>query len=122
MLGGLLENDTMLKARFLAEMAHMLKTWEPQLARDPAYNPNLTLAREDFSLADPPRAGLHADVAAGLLRLKPGRILLVSCHMATLARDLGILSKGYDLRAVQGVDLFPHSAHVEVLCLLSARV
>lgn len=79
-------------------------------------------ARPDAVLADPPRAGLHADVAAGLLRLKPGRILLVSCHMATLARDLGVLSKGYDLRAVQGVDLFPHSAHVEVLCLLSARV
>ena len=78
-------------------------------------------ARPDAVLADPPRAGLHADVAAGLLRLKPGRILLVSCHMATLARDLGILSKGYDLQAVQGVDLFPHSAHVEVLCLLGAR-
>ena len=77
--------------------------------------------RPEAVVADPPRAGLHADVASGLLKLKPGRILLVSCHMATLARDLGVLSKGYDLQAVQGVDLFPHSAHVEVLCLLTAR-
>lgn len=44
------------QARFLAEIAYMLETWQPELARDPAYNPNLTLAREDFSLADPPRA------------------------------------------------------------------
>ena len=78
-------------------------------------------AKPDAVLADPPRAGLHADVAAALLKLRPGRILLVSCHMATLARDLGVLSKVYELRAIQGVDLFPYSAHVETLCLLALR-
>ena len=72
-------------------------------------------------LADPPRAGLHPDVSAALVRLRPGRILLVSCHLATLARDLGVLSKAYELRAVQGVDMFPYSAHVETLCLLTLR-
>ncbi len=77
--------------------------------------------RPDAVLADPPRAGLHPDVSAALVRLKPGRILLVSCHLATLARDLGVLSKAYELRAVQGVDMFPYSAHVETLCLLAPR-
>ena len=77
--------------------------------------------RPDAVLADPPRAGLHADVIAALLKLRPGRILLVSCHMATLARDLGALGKAYELRAIQGVDLFPYSAHVETLCLLALR-
>ncbi len=78
-------------------------------------------ARPDAVLADPPRAGLHPNVVAALLRLKPARILLVSCHLATLARDLGAFSKAYVPRAVQGVDLFPHSAHVETLCLLTRR-
>ncbi len=78
-------------------------------------------ARPDAVLADPPRAGLHPNVVAALLRFKPARILLVSCHLATLARDLGALSKAYVPRAVQGIDLFPHSAHVETLCLLTRR-
>ena len=83
--------------------------------------PAAVQARPDAVLADPPRAGLHPDVSAALVRLRPGRILLVSCHLATLARDLGVLSKAYELRAVQGVDMFPYSAHVETLCLLTLR-
>ncbi len=72
-------------------------------------------------LTDPPRAGLHPDVAAALLKIRPERILLVSCHLATLVRDVAVLSKAYSIGAVQGLDLFPHSAHVETLCLLEAR-
>ena len=79
------------------------------------------VARPTAVLADPPRAGLPPEVIAALIKLKPERILLVSCHLATLARDLGVFSKTYVPRAVQGVDLFPHSAHVETLCLLTRR-
>lgn len=79
------------------------------------------LARPKAVLADPPRAGLHPDVVAALIKLKPERILLVSCHLATLARDLAAFSKAYVPCAVQAVDLFPHSAHVETLCLLTRR-
>jgi 23S rRNA (uracil1939-C5)-methyltransferase len=64
---------------------------------------------------DPPRAGAHEKVLHQIIRLKPNRIIYVSCNPATQARDLEILcSTGmYVIQAVQPVDMFPHTNHVE---------
>ncbi len=76
------------------------------------------LPSPDVVLADPPRAGLHPDVVRALLLARPRRILYISCNPATLARDVALLSAGYALRHVQPVDFFPHTPHVESLCIL----
>jgi len=64
-------------------------------------------------ILDPPRAGIHPDVAQVLLDTAPDRIVYVSCNPATQARDLAILSQKYDIVRVQPVDMFPHTTHVE---------
>lgn len=73
----------------------------------------------DCVIVDPPRAGLHKKVIESILGHKPEKIIYVSCNTSTFARDLGdFLKGGYDLRMVQPVDLFPHTAHVETIALL----
>jgi 23S rRNA (uracil1939-C5)-methyltransferase len=73
----------------------------------------------DVAVVDPPRAGLHPDALAAVMAHKPRQIVYVSCNPATFARDLGVLLKGgYDLRAVQPVDMFPHTAHIEMVSVL----
>lgn len=63
---------------------------------------------------DPPRAGCDAGVLKSLGRIGPRKIVYVSCDPGTLARDLALLhSSGYQVREVQPVDLFPHTAHIE---------
>ncbi|HLD08269.1 MAG TPA: 23S rRNA (uracil(1939)-C(5))-methyltransferase RlmD, partial [Candidatus Peribacterales bacterium] len=73
----------------------------------------------DCIILDPPRAGLHSKVIESVLGHKPEKIVYVSCNTSTFARDLGeFLKGGYELRMVQPVDLFPHTAHVETVALL----
>jgi 23S rRNA (uracil1939-C5)-methyltransferase len=72
-----------------------------------------THGRPDTVITDPPRAGMHEDVCRTLLKAEPKRIVYVSCNPATQARDLKILSEKYDIVAVQPVDMFPHTVHVE---------
>jgi 23S rRNA (uracil1939-C5)-methyltransferase len=77
---------------------------------------------------DPPRAGLHKNVISATLAHEPEKIIYVSCNTATFARDLAAFLEGgtaldgrsvkYELRMVQPVDLFPHTAHVETVALL----
>lgn len=65
-------------------------------------------------IVDPPRTGLSRDALAGLIRLGPGRLVYVSCDVATLARDArALIAAGYALTHVSGIDLFPNTAHVE---------
>ncbi|HYG18052.1 MAG TPA: 23S rRNA (uracil(1939)-C(5))-methyltransferase RlmD, partial [Ohtaekwangia sp.] len=72
----------------------------------------------DVLITDPPRAGMHADVCGMLLKAAPKKIVYVSCNPATQARDLSILSEKYRITAVQPVDMFPHTVHVEnIVCL-----
>ncbi|NGP52807.1 23S rRNA (uracil(1939)-C(5))-methyltransferase RlmD [Thioalkalivibrio sp. XN8] len=74
----------------------------------------------DALLLDPPRAG--AEAAVGLVpRLRPRRIVYVSCHPGTLARDAGILvhEHGYRLEGAGVMDMFPHTAHVESIALFT---
>lgn len=72
--------------------------------------------RVDRVLADPPRDGLGEDVVRGLVSMEPGRIVLVACDPASLARDAKLLAdQGYSLERVVPVDLFPHTFHVEAV-------
>jgi 23S rRNA (uracil1939-C5)-methyltransferase len=70
-------------------------------------------------LLDPPRAGAK-EVLGLIAQLKPARLVYISCHPGSLARDLGILvhEHGYNLEAAGVVDMFPHTAHVESIALL----
>jgi len=72
-------------------------------------------------ILDPPRAGMHPNVIAGLLYAKPERIVYVSCNPATQARDLALLDEHYSVQKVQPVDMFPQTHHVENIVLLQRR-
>ena len=69
--------------------------------------------RPDVIILDPPRAGIHPDVAKVILDAEPDRMVYVSCNPASQARDLAILCAKYRITAVQPVDMFPHTMHVE---------
>ena len=72
----------------------------------------------DVVILDPPRAGVHEDVLQTILNAAPKRIVYVSCNPATQARDLALLSQSYRVVAVQPVDMFPHTHHVENVAAL----
>jgi len=81
--------------------------------------PTLDL-RADAAIADPPRAGCAPEVLRAIAETGAGRIVYVSCDVATLARDVARLAElGYALRAVQPVDMFPQTSHVECVALIS---
>lgn len=75
----------------------------------------------DVIITDPPRAGMHEDVTRMLLHAAPEKIVYVSCNAATQARDLAILNEMYEIVAVQPVDMFPHTTHVENVVSLRKR-
>ena len=77
--------------------------------------------RPDVIITDPPRAGMHPDVVKTILRAAPERIVYVSCNPATQARDLHDMDADYRVAAVQPVDMFPHTPHVENVVLLVRR-
>ena len=77
--------------------------------------------RPDVIILDPPRAGIHPDVAKVILEASPSRIVYVSCNPASQARDLAILCGKYEITAVQPVDMFPHTQHVENVCALRLK-
>jgi len=75
--------------------------------------------RPDVLIVDPPRAGMHKDVVAQIADLAPQRFVYVSCNPQTQARDLDRLRDVYRIDAVQPVDLFPHTPHVETVVRLT---
>ena len=77
--------------------------------------------RPDVVILDPPRAGVDADVIDVILRAAPDRIVYVSCNPATQARDVALLDEKYEVTAVQPVDMFPHTHHVENVIKLEKR-
>ena len=77
--------------------------------------------RPNVILTDPPRAGMHPKVVEQLLKVAPERIVYVSCNSATQARDIALLAEKYDVAAVQPVDMFPHTHHVENIALLTIK-
>lgn len=77
--------------------------------------------KPDVVISDPPRAGMHPNVIEQLLKLEVPRIVYVSCNPATQARDLTLLNEKYKVVAVQPVDMFPHTQHVENVVKLELR-
>ena len=75
----------------------------------------------DVVILDPPRAGIHPDVADVILKAAPDRMVYVSCNPASQARDLAILCRDYTITAVQPVDMFPHTMHVENVVALKRK-
>ena len=69
-------------------------------------------------IVDPPRTGMSPDAARAIVRVKPKRVVYVSCDVATLARDARVLlDADYSLVEISGVDLFPNTAHVETIAV-----
>jgi 23S rRNA (uracil1939-C5)-methyltransferase len=76
--------------------------------------------KADVVVVDPPRKGCDQELLDTLVKMQPDRIVYVSCNPATLARDLSFLSgNGFRTVEVQPVDMFPHTAHVETVVLMS---
>ncbi|MEP0547043.1 MAG: 23S rRNA (uracil(1939)-C(5))-methyltransferase RlmD [Rhodothermales bacterium] len=90
----------------------MLKLFTPDFVE--------THGRPDVLIVDPPRAGMHPKVVEQIARLRPERFVYVSCNPQTQARDLALLKDHYRIEAVQPVDLFPHTHHVETVAKLQA--
>lgn len=77
--------------------------------------------RPDVVIVDPPRAGMHEDVVRVILNAEPRRIVYVSCNPATQARDIALLDAKYRVTAIQPVDMFPHTHHVENVVRLDKK-
>ena len=92
--------------------------------QQPLYTPGMVRegAHCDVVVLDPPRKGAGPIVVTAATRLRPKRILLISCHPATLARDLKTLAEhGYVPRCIQPIDMFPHTWHVEAVALCEPK-
>jgi len=80
-----------------------------------------THGKPDVIITDPPRAGMHPKVVELLNRIEAKRIVYVSCNPATQARDVEILMEKYEVKAIQPVDMFPQTHHVENVILLELK-
>lgn len=80
-----------------------------------------THGRPDVMIIDPPRAGMHEDVVKVILNAQPKTIVYVSCNPATQARDIALLDTSYKVTAIQPVDMFPHTHHVENVVRMELR-
>lgn len=77
-----------------------------------------TNGNPDIVITDPPRNGMHDKVIEQILAARPQKVVYISCNPATQARDLQLMSELYEIKAVQPVDMFPHTQHVENVALL----
>jgi 23S rRNA (uracil1939-C5)-methyltransferase len=77
--------------------------------------------RPDLILTDPPRAGMHEKLLRKILEMESPRLIYVSCNPATQARDIHILDEKYRVTAIQPVDMFPHTHHIENIVKLEIR-
>ncbi|MDR1482212.1 MAG: 23S rRNA (uracil(1939)-C(5))-methyltransferase RlmD [Synergistaceae bacterium] len=81
---------------------------------------NSTHGRYDAIVLDPPRTGCDEKVIEGIRRVKPAKVVYVSCNPATLARDVSRISEGgmYEIEDVSAFDMFPQTSHVEAVCVM----
>jgi tRNA (uracil-5-)-methyltransferase len=75
--------------------------------------------KPDVIIVDPPRTGCDRKLLETILKVKPKKIIYVSCNPSTLAKDLDFLTKQYNINYIQPVDMFPHTAHVECVVKLT---
>ena len=81
------------------------------------------ISHPDVIILDPPRNGLHHKVVSDVINISPKKIVYVSCNPATQARDCKILTEfGYQIDALQPVDMFPHTTHVESVAKISLKM
>lgn len=78
--------------------------------------------KPDIIITDPPRAGMHEKVVKQIIESGVPKVVYVSCNPATQARDIALMNEWYEVKAVQPVDMFPHTHHVENVVLLSHRM
>ena len=78
--------------------------------------------RPDIVVVDPPRTGCDQVLLETILKVKPKKLIYVSCNPSTLAKDVAVLSKLYKVNTIQPVDMFPHTAHVEAVAQLSLKM
>ncbi len=79
-------------------------------------------AKVDVVLMDPPRSGSDEAFLSSIVKMKPAKVVYISCNPETLARDLKYLTKnGYKVNRAVGCDMFPFTSHCETVCLLSNR-
>ena len=72
-------------------------------------------------MVDPPRKGLDNTSIENILKIKPRRVVYISCNPATLVRDLAKMEDAYDIGEIQPVDMFPYTSHVECVCVLELK-
>ena len=80
------------------------------------------LGKPDVIITDPPRAGMHHKVVEQLIKIAPERIVYISCNPATQARDVALMDEYYRIEAIQPVDMFPHTHHVENIVSLIRKI
>ncbi|MBR3162848.1 MAG: 23S rRNA (uracil(1939)-C(5))-methyltransferase RlmD [Clostridia bacterium] len=75
----------------------------------------------DVVMVDPPRKGLDNTSINNILKIKPERIIYISCNPATLVRDLSKFEEAYEIQRIKPVDMFPYTSHVECVALISLK-
>ena len=120
-IGVELNGDAVKDARVNAELNNVKNI---EFYKDDAgkFMTNLAFAGEsaDLVIMDPPRAGASLEFLRSLVTLAPEKVVYISCNPVTLARDLSFLTrKGYKVKKIQPVDMFPHTEHIETVVLLT---
>ena len=77
--------------------------------------------KPDIIITDPPRSGMVKSVIMQILKVLPEYIIYISCHPATQARDADLMRNHYEIVTIQPVDMFPHTTHVENVCLFKRK-
>ena len=77
--------------------------------------------KADVVFVDPPRAGCSRDFLRSLHKVRPQKIVYISCNPVTLERDMRYLTRFYEVKEIQPVDMFPHTSHVECVVSMSRK-
>jgi 23S rRNA (uracil1939-C5)-methyltransferase len=107
------------KANNISNCSFVLGDLKDRLTKDTDWI--MTHQKPDVMIIDPPRSGMHPKVVEEILAIAPPRIVYVSCNPATQARDVKLLAARYDVLALQPVDMFPHTFHIENVAQLALR-
>jgi len=121
---GLEGNTTAVQNAIFASDAMSLKNTHFIASRDSRFFklPSVNKGRFSLVIADPPRTGLNPEVLKGIIRMKPAKLLYISCDPSTLARDLkSLVQADFRIRVIQPIDLFPHTYHLENMVFLTHR-
>ena len=75
----------------------------------------------DIIMIDPPRKGLDKNSIENILKIKPKKLVYISCNPATLVRDLAAFEEAYEIKKINPVDMFPFTSHVECCSVLQLK-